>query len=57
MRNKSKSVTLRLPEITTLRMRGHDGINWSKVMRDLIEQRLDELDNGIWKNPKGEVGE
>lgn len=54
MAEQSENVTLRLPVNLKIRMRCHDSVNWSAVMRDLLKQKLDELDRGIWRDPKGE---
>lgn len=52
------TVSYRLPELTRLRMRGYDFINWSTVIRDLLNQKLDQLDREQWAgNLKGEKSE
>jgi len=40
--------TFRLPKNIRLRMRAYDFINWSAVTRDLLEQKLDQLDSEQW---------
>lgn len=43
-REHCENVTLRLPKRLKDRMREYDWINWSKVMRHLLEKKLDQLD-------------
>ncbi len=52
-----KNMTFRLPAEIQLRMRGHDAVNWSAIVRDLLSKKLDELDRGEWNSTKGDRDE
>lgn len=45
--------SFRLPEKLRARMRGHDTVNWSNIVRDLLTKKLDELDAGLWQPTSG----
>jgi hypothetical protein len=52
-----KGMNFRLPAKIHIRMRGHDTVNWSAMVRDLLTNKLDELDKGEWRSTKGERDE
>lgn len=45
---KMATVSYRLPEATRLRMKDYDFVNWSAVIRDLLNQKLDQIDGEQW---------
>ncbi len=48
-------LSLRVPKKTRIRMAAYDFVNWSVVMRDLLDQKLDQLDSELWSGSlKGE---
>lgn len=49
--------SFRLPEKLRARMRGHDWVNWSVVVRSMLENKVDELDRITLSATKENEGE